>query len=403
LRVQVVFAILALLAGSAAQSVTAVAAEPIRIAVMTDLDGMGSDLGGKGSVVAAQLAVDDAGGSVLGRPIVIMAGDHQNKSDVGAALAMQWFDTDHVDAIVDVPNSSVALAVQEIARQRHKIVMFSGAGSSALTGKFCSPYGFQWTFDTAALSRSTALATVKAGGDTWFFITADFAFGHALEKDAAAIVTASGARVLGEASHPYGATDFSSFLIAAQSSGAKIVALANASTDTVNSIKQAAEFGITKSEQKLAGLLVSIADVHAIGLTDAGGLLLTESFYWDRADATRAFAQRFEDKVPGRKPTMVQAGVYSAVAHYLKAIAAAGTDDGTAVAQKMRELPINDFMDDNVHIRADGRLMRDFYLFQVKTPAESKGPWDYYKLVRTIPAAEAAPAEGELGCTLVSN
>jgi branched-chain amino acid transport system substrate-binding protein len=379
------------------------APDPLRIAIMTDLDGMGSDLGGKGSVVAAQLAVDDAGGTVLGRPIVILSGDHQNKSDIGSALATRWYDQDHVDAIVDIPNSSVALAVQEVARQRHKIVLFSGAGSSALTGAFCSPYGFQWTFDTVALARSTAMETLKDSGDTWFFITADFAFGHALAHDAQAIIKANGGRVLGEVSHPYGTTDFSSYLVAAQASGAKIIALANSSTDTVTAVKQAGEFGVGKSGQKLVGLLVSIADVHAIGLADAAGLLLTESFYWDQNDATRAFAARFEAQMPGRKPTMVQAGVYGAVAHYLKAIATAGTDDGDTVAAVMRKTPINDFMDHDVRIRADGRVMRDYYLFQVKTPAESKGPWDYYKLIRTIPAAEAARPESEGGCKLADH
>jgi branched-chain amino acid transport system substrate-binding protein len=374
----------------------------LRIAVMTDLDGMGSDLGGRGSVIAAQLAADDAGGHAAGLPIEILEGDHQNKSDIGSALARQWYDEQDVQAIVDVPNSSVALAVQEIARQRRKIVLFSGAGSSALTGKACSATGFQWTFDTVALSRSTALATVQAGGDSWFFITADFAFGHALAADAQAIVRANGGRVVGEVSHPYGATDFSSFLIQAQASGARVIAFANASTDTVTSIKQAGEFGLGRNgSQKLVGLLVSIADVHAMGLQDAGGLLLTDSFYWDMTDATRAFSARFEAQLPGRKPTMVQAGVYSAVAHYLKAVAAAGTIDGVTVSERMRSIPVNDFMDHDVQIRKDGRVMRDFYQFQVKTPAETKGPWDYYRFVRRIPAIDAARPESEGGCPLI--
>ncbi len=373
----------------------------MRLAVMTDLDGMGADLGGRGSVITAGLAAADAGGAVAGRPIEIIEGDHLNKPDIGSALATRWYDREGVDAIVDVPNSSVALAVQDVARVRRKIVLFSGAGSSALTGAACSNTGFQWTFDTVALSRSTALATVQAGGDTWFFITADFAFGHALAADAQAIIRANGGRIVGEVSHPYGATDFSSFLLQAQASGAKVVAFANSSTDTVTSIKQAGEFGLGRDgSQKLVGLLVSIADVHAMGLADAGGLLLTDSFYWDFTDATRAFSARFEAQLPGRKPTMVQAGVYSAVAHYLKAVASVGSTDGDAVAAKMRELPVNDFMDENVVVRRDGRVMRDFYQFQVKTAAESKGPWDYYRFVRRIPASDAARPVAEGGCPL---
>jgi branched-chain amino acid transport system substrate-binding protein len=394
----------AALAGTMALAVAPAyaAGKPLRIAIMTDLDGMGSDLGGWGSVIAAKLAVADAGGSVIGMPVEILEGDHQNKSDIGSSLAIRWYDQQGVQAIVDVPNSSVALAVQEIARQRRKIVLFSGAGSSALTGANCSATGFQWTFDTIALSRSTALATVQSGGDSWFFITADFAFGHALSNDAQAIVRANGGRIVGEVKHPYGATDFSSFLLQAQTSGAKVVAFANASTDTVNSIKQAGEFGLGHDgKQKLVGLLVSIADIHAMGLRDAGGLLLTDSFYWDMTDATRAFSARFEAQMPGRKPTMVQAGVYSAVAHYLKAVAAAGTDEGEAVSTKMREIRVNDFMDQDVQVRRDGRVMRDFFQFQVKTTAESKGPWDYYRFVRRIPAADAARPESEGGCPLI--
>ena len=374
---------------------------PVRIAVMTDLDGMGSDLGGRGSVIAAELAAADAGGSAAGRPIQILEGDHLNKPDVGSALATRWYDMEGVDAIVDVPNSSVALAVQDIARARRKIVLFSGAGSSALTGAACSLTGFQWTFDTIAMSRSTALSTVHAGGDTWFFITADFAFGHALATDAQAVIRANGGRIVGEVKHPYGATDYSSFLLQAQSSGAKVVAFANANADTVTSIKQAGEFGLGRDgRQKLVGLLVSIADVHAMGLADAGGLLLTDSFYWDSTEATRAFSARFEARLPGRKPTMVQAGVYSAVAHYLKAVAATGSTDGDTVAASIRATPVNDFMDENVAVRRDGRVMRDFYQFQVKTEADSKGPWDYYRLVRRIPAADAARPESEGACPL---
>jgi branched-chain amino acid transport system substrate-binding protein len=374
--------------------------DAIRIGILTDMTGMSQDLGGPGSVVAAQLAAEDAGGKVLGRPIIIMSADHQNRTDVGSEIATRWFDQDHVDVIADVPYSGIALAVQGIAKDRHKIALFSGAGSSAITGKYCSPTGFQWTFNTESLARSTGSAILADGGDTWFFLTADFVFGHSLKDDAAAVVTAHGGKVLGEAVAPVGTSDFSSYLLAAQASGAKIIGLANASGDTANSIKQASEFGLTKSGQKLAGLLVSLADVHSIGLEIAQGLLLSESFYWDQTDATRAFAARFEARVKGRKPTMVQAGVYSAVRHYLKAVAAAGTDDGDVVAKKMHELPVNDFMSDNVHIRPGGRVMRDYYLFQVKAPSESKGPWDYYKLVRRVPAAETARPQSESDCPL---
>ncbi|OYV37882.1 MAG: ABC transporter permease [Rhodospirillales bacterium 20-64-7] len=331
----------------------------------------------------------------------VIFADHQNKADIGSSIATKWYDADGVDMIVDMPFSSVALAVQDIARQRHKIAMFSGPGSSDLTGKNCSPYGFHWTFDTVALARGTGSAVVKSGGDTWFFLTSDYAFGHALAKDTMAVVKANGGKVLGEAVHPVNNPDFSSFLVQAQASGAKVIGLANGATDTTNSIKQAHEFGLTQSGVKLAGLLVFITDVHSLGLEVAQGLLLTDSFYWDQNDATRAFAKRYAARMNGRMPAMSQAGVYSAVNHYLKAVAAAGTLDGTAVADKIRALPVNDFMSNNFKVRRDGRVLRDFYLFQVKSPAESKGPWDYYKLVRRIPAEEAVRPESEGGCYLV--
>ncbi len=375
--------------------------DTIRIGVLNDQTGMNADLSGQGSVTAARLAAEDAGGSVIGKKIEIIFADHQNKADIGSSIATKWYDSDGVDMIVDMPFSSVAIAVQDIAKQRQKIAMYSGPGSSDLTGKFCSNYGFHWTFDTVALAKGTGSAVVKSGGDTWFFLTSDYAFGHALAKDTMDVVKSTGGKVLGEAVHPVNNADFSSFLIQAQASGAKVIGLANGATDTSNSIKQAHEFGFQKQGIKLAGLLVFITDVHALGLEVAQGLQLTESFYWDQNDATRAFAKRYAAKMNGRMPSMVQSGVYSAVSHYLKAVAAANTLDGTPVAAKIRELPVNDFMTDNAKVRRDGRLLRDFYLFEVKKPSESKGPWDYYKLVRRIPAEEAVRPEAEGNCPLV--
>jgi branched-chain amino acid transport system substrate-binding protein len=375
--------------------------DTIKIGVLNDQTGMNADLSGQGSVIAARMAAEDAGGTVIGKKIEVIFADHQNKADIGSSIATQWYDKEGVDMVVDMPNSSVALAVQEVARQRKKVVMFSGPGSSDITGKSCSPYGFHWTFDTVALARGTGSAVVKDGGKSWFFLTSDYAFGHSLANDTMAVVKANGGTVLGEAVHPLNNADFSSFLIQAQASGAQVIGLANGATDTTNSVKQAHEFGLTQRGQKLAGLLVFITDVHSLGLEVAQGLVLTESFYWDQNDETRAFSKRYAERMGGRKPTMVHAGVYSAVSHYLKAVAAANTLDGTAVADKIREIPINDFMDKNVQIRKDGRVMRDFYLFQVKKPSESKGPWDYYNLVRTIPAEEAVRPLAEGHCPLV--
>lgn len=375
--------------------------DTVRVGVLNDQTGMNADLSGQGSVIAARMAAEDVGGSVGGKKIEVVFADHQNKADIGASIATKWYDAEGVDVIVDMPFSSVALAVQDITRQRHKIALYSGPGSSDLTGKACSPYGFHWTYDTVALARGTGSAVVKSGGDTWFFLTSDYAFGHALAKDTMDVVKKAGGKVLGEAVHPVNNADFSSFLVQAQASGAKVIGLANGATDTTNSIKQAHEFGLTQAGQKLAGLLVFITDVHSLGLEVAQGLQMTESYYWDQNDGTRAFAKRYAARMNGRMPSMVQAGVYSAVAHYLKAVAAAGSTDGDAVAPKMREIPVNDFMSHDVHIRRDGRVMRDFYLFEVKKPSESRGPWDYYKLVRTIPAEEAARPESEGGCPLV--
>ncbi len=373
---------------------------PVKLGVLNDRSGMYADLSGEGSVVAARLAVQDFGPTVLGRPIEIVFADHQNKPDVGASIARQWYDSDGVDAVLDVPVSSVGLAVQEVARQRGRIVMFSAAGTSDLTGRACSPFGTQWAFDTIALSKGTAVAVTRSGGDTWFFLTADYAFGTALEADARAAIAASGGTVVGGIKHPQGTSDFSAFLLQAQASKAKVIGLANAGGDTINAVKSAAEFGVVAGGQKLAGLLMFISDIHSLGLQTAQGLMLTESFYWDLNDDTRAWSKRFAAAMGGRMPTMVHAAVYSAVTHYLEAVRAAGTTDALTVAAKMRALPVEDAILHGASVRADGRVMRPFYLFQVKTPAESHGPYDYYKLVREIAPADASRPLGEGGCAL---
>jgi branched-chain amino acid transport system substrate-binding protein len=346
------------------------------------------------------MAVADFGGKVAGKPIEIISADHLNKPDVGSAIARQWIDQDHVDVIVDVPTSSIALAVQDVTKEKGKVFLISGAASSDLTGKSCSPTGVHWTYDTYALAHGTGGALVKQGGDSWFFLTADYAFGHALENDTAAVVKAAGGKVLGAVNVPLNTPDFSSFLLQAQASKAKVIGLANAGGDTINSIKQASEFGIVAGGQRLAGLLVFISDVNSLGLATAQGLVLTESFYWDQNDETRAWAKRFTAESK-KVPTMVQAGVYGAVTHYLKAIEATKSDDGKTVVAKMRELPINDFMTKNGKLREDGRVERDMYLFQVKAPGESKYQYDYYKQLATIPAAEAFRPLGESACPLI--
>ncbi|WP_342643359.1 ABC transporter substrate-binding protein [Rhodoligotrophos ferricapiens] len=374
----------------------------VKIGVLNDRSGIYSDLSGEGSVVAARMAVEDFGGNVLDKPIEIISADHQNKPDVGSAIATRWYDAENVDAIVDVPVSSVALAVQEVAKQREHIVMFSSAGSSDLTGKACSPYGTQWAFDSIALAKGTATAVTRSGGDTWFFLTADYAFGIAMEADAKRYIDEVGGKVLGSVHHPQATVDFSSYLLQAQNSGAKVIGLANAGNDTINAIKGASEFGITSSGQKLAAMLIFLSDVHSLGLDVSQGLNLTESFYWDMTDDTRAWSKRFAERMNGRMPTMAHAGVYSAVTHYLKAIKAAGTDEGKAVAAKMQEIKVSDPVLPSAEVRKDGRVMRPFYLFEVKAPAESKGEYDYYKLVREIPAEEAARSLSESPCPLVN-
>jgi branched-chain amino acid transport system substrate-binding protein len=372
----------------------------IKIGVLSDMSSLYADIGGAGSVAAAQMAVTDMGGSVNGVPVRIVSADHLNKPDTGVAIVRRWIDQEGVDAVVDVPTSSVALAVQDVLKEKQKVFLISGAASSDLTGKACSPTGVHWTYDTYALAQGTGGALVKQGGDSWFFITADYAFGHALQRDTSAVVTKAGGKVLGAVDAPLNNADFSSFLLQAQQSKAKIIGLANAGGDTINSIKQAAEFGIVAGGQRLAGLLVFVSDVNSLGLKTAQGLVLTEAFYWDQNDETRAWSKRFMAQIH-KVPTMVQAGVYGAVTHYLKAMAAAKTDDGPKVVAEMRKLPINDFMTKNGTLREDGRVMRDMYLFQVKKPEESKYEYDYYRQLAVIPAAQAFRPLSESECPLV--
>ena len=372
----------------------------VRIGVLNDQSGLYADLGGPGSVIAARMAVEDAGGSVLGKPVEIVFADHQNKSDIGAAIARQWFDVGKVDMAIGFDNSAVALAVEQLAAERNRIAIAGAVGSTAFTGKNCTPNEASWIYDSYALTTSLAKSTVAEGRDTWFFITVDYAFGHSLEADATAAVQAAGGKVLGSVRHPLNTSDFSSYLLQAQASGAKVVAFANGGGDMVNAIKQANEFGLTKNQSTVA-LLIFISDVHSMELKAAQGLKFVTAFYWDRDDESRAWSKRFFDK-RGRMPTMAQAGVYSAVRHYIAAIAAAGTDEAKAVMAKMRELPVNDFYVKNGHLREDGRLVHDMYFAQVKTPSESSGPWDYYKMLGVIPGDQAFRPLAEGGCPLVA-
>ncbi|MFT4100139.1 MAG: ABC transporter substrate-binding protein [Burkholderiaceae bacterium] len=373
----------------------------IRIGVLNDMSGLYADLAGMGSVTAAKMAVEDYGAAAKGLKVEIVWADHQNKPDVGSNVARQWFDNDKVDVIVDVPTSSVALAVSEVAKQKNKLLIDSGAASSDMTGKLCNANTIHWTYDTWMLANGTGSAIVKTGGDSWFFLTADYAFGHALERDTSAVVKAAGGKVVGSVKVPLNTQDFSSFLLQAQSSKAKIIGLANAGGDTINSIKQAAEFGIVKGGQNLAGLLVFLSDVHALGLQTAQGLILTESFYWDLNDGTRAWSKRFAAANGNKYPTMVQAGVYSGVLHYLKAVEATKSDDPLTVAAKMKELPTDDPLFGKGVVRADGRKTHPVYLFEVKKPSESKGPYDYYKIRATIPAEQAFRPIEQGECPLV--
>ena len=373
----------------------------VKIGVMNDQSGTYADISGPGSTTAARLAVEDFGAAKKGLKVEIVVADHLNKPDVGSSIARQWYDAEKVDVIVDVPTSSVALAINQITRDKGKAFLVSGAATSDLTGKACSPNTIHWTYDTWALANGTGSAIVKTGGDTWFFLTADYAFGHALERDTEAVVVKNGGKVLGKVRHPFPTADFSSFLLQAQASKAKIIGLANAGADTTNAIKQGAEFGIVKGGQQFAGLLVFISDVHALSLEKANGLVLTEAFYWDLNDKTRAWSKRFAEKQHGAMPTMVQAGVYSAVLHYLKAVEALKGDDGTKVIAKMKEMPTDDPLFGKGVVRADGRKIHPMYLFQVKKPAEAKGPWDYYKVRATIPAEQAFRPLDQGECPLV--
>jgi branched-chain amino acid transport system substrate-binding protein len=375
----------------------------IKIGVLNDASGLYADLSGKGGLVAAQMAVDEMGGKIGKTPIELIYADHQNKPDIGAGIARQWFDADHVDAIVDVPTSSVALAVAQVVKEKNKVFLANGPGTSDLTGSKCSPNTVHWAYDTYALANVTGKATVQSGGKTWFFLTADYAFGQALERDTTKVVEANGGKILGGVKHPLNTSDFSSFLLQAQSSGANVVGLANAGGDTINSIKAAHEFGLTKGGQKLAGLLIFLTDIHSLGLDTAQGLLFSSSFYWDRDAKTRAWSKKFAEKYNGRMPTMVQAGVYASVLHYLKTLKATQADgDGKAVVDAMKKMPTDDDLFGKGSIRADGRKIHSFYLYEAKKPSESKSEWDLYKLVKEVPGDQAFRPLTEGGCSMVS-
>ena len=374
----------------------------VRVGFIEDMSGVYADITGMGAVTAAQMAVEEFGGTVLGMPIEIVSADHQNKPDIAGAIARKWFDEDQVDAILDVASSSPALSVLAIAREKEKILTLSSPGSLRITNENCGPYVVHWAYDTHAIAHSTSKALVEQGFDSWYFVVADYAFGHSLEKDTSEVVKAAGGEVLGSTRLPVGTTDFASALLTAQSSGAEVVALANAGSDAINSIKQAAQFGLTQAGQKLATLAGFINDVHGLGLEQAQGLTITEATYWDLNDETRAWSQRFFEKM-NAMPNMLQTGTYSSVLHYLRAVEAAGTDKTEAVMAKMREMPVNDVFYKNGTIREDGRMMHDMYLFEVKKPEESKGQWDYYKLLATVPAKEAFQPLEKSTCSLVSN
>ena len=373
----------------------------VRIGVLNDQSGLYAEFGGQGSIEAARMAVEDMGGKIDGVPIEILSADHQNKPDIASGIARQWYDRDGVDAIMELTTSSVALAVQGLSKEKKKITITTGAASSDLTGKACTPYGYHWAYDTRALAVGTGGALTRAGGDTWFFLTADYAFGSALEADTSRVVLANNGKVLGSVRHPLSNQDFSSFLLQAQGSKAKVIGLANAGLDTSNSIKQAAEYGIVEGGQKLAALLFTLSEVHGLGLKVAQGLTLTEGWYWDANDETRAFGQRFMKRT-GRMPNMIQAGTYSAVLSYLKAVKAAGTDETEAVNAKLKALPVDDVFAHGGIVQPNGRMVHDMYLFEVKKPAESKGEWDLYKQLATIPGKEAYASPAESGCPLTA-
>lgn len=395
---------LALLAATAAATAQdmKISDDLVRLGILTDLNGPFADITGPGSAAAIQMAIDDFGGQVLGKKIELVVADHQNKADIASSKAREWFDTGKVDAIMDVAVSAPALAVLEIAKQKQKVIIFNGPGLDRLTNDLCMPSTVHYVYDTYALANVTASAITQRGGKDWFFVTADYAFGHSLQEQASAVVTAQGGKVLGAAKHPIGATDFASFLLSAQNSKAQVVGLANAGSDTVNTIKAAREFGLTmgKNKQTLAGLLMYINDIHSIGLRTAGGLMLTEGFYWDMNDETRAWSKRYFEKMK-KMPNMSQAGAYSSTMHYLKAVQASKTDETAQVMAKMKSTPINDFFAKNGRIREDGRMVHDMYLFEVKSQDESKYPWDYYKLMATVPGDKAFLPLSQSKCSMV--
>ena len=392
-------ALLAAAATSAVLFAAPASAQGVKIGILNDQSGVYADYGGKWSVEAARMAIEDFGGEVLGQKIELVTADHQNKPDLASSIARRWYDVENVDMITELTTSSVALAIHELSKEKKKIDIVVGAATSRLTGDACQPYGFHWAYDTHALGVGTGGALTKAGGDTWFFLTADYAFGYALEKDTSEIVAANGGKVVGSVRVPLNSSDFSSFLLQAQSSKAKIVGLANAGLDTTNSIKQASEFGIVSGGQKLAGLLMTLAEVNGLGLQAAQGLVLTEGYYWDLNDKTRNLGERFLKRT-GRMPSMIHAGTYSATLSYLKAVKAAGTKDPDAVAKKLKELPVNDDFAQGGKVLENGRMVHDMYLFEVKKPSESKKPWDYYKLLATVPGDKAFFTAKESGCPL---
>jgi branched-chain amino acid transport system substrate-binding protein len=392
----------AVFAGSLAVC-TAAAAEPgggVKIGLITDFNSVYSDIGGQGNLEAAKMAIEDFHGEVLGKPIDIISADVQNKADVAAALARKWYENEGVDMIVDMPTSATALAAMEMSKAYEKILIVTDAASSDITGKSCSPYTAHWTYDTYSNAHTVGSAIVKQGGDTWFFITADYLFGHSIERDTGEVVKAAGGKVLGSVKHPLNTADFSSFLLQAQNSKAKIIGLANGGGDTINAIKQASEFGIVAAGQNLAGIVMFISDIHSLGLKLAQGLIITEAYYWDQNERTRAFGKRFFERMK-RMPTMNQAATYSATLHYLKAVQAAGTKETKAVYAKMHEMPVRDAFTDNGTLREDGRMVHSMLLLQVKKPEESKAPWDYYKLIQTVPGDQAFRPIDKGDCPLV--
>ncbi len=373
----------------------------VKIGILNDMSGVYADTAGQGSVVAAELAIEDFGDTLLGKPIELISADHQNKADVGSNIAREWYDVQNVDAIMDLTTSSVALAVQGLSREKKKITITTGGGSTEITGGQCSPYGFHWAYNTRALSQGTAGSLVRGGDDTWFFVTADYTFGDSLQGEATKVIEANGGKVLGAIRHPLSTTDFSSFMLQAQSSGAKVIGLANAGLDTANAVKAATEFGLVQAGQKLAALLITLSEVHGLGGEAAQGLNLTEGWYWDQSEENRAFAKRYMDKF-GKMPNMIHVGTYSAVLQYLKAVKEAGTDETEAVAKKLHEMPVEDLFAKKGKVLANGRMVYDMYLFQVKTPDESTGPWDLYKEIATVPGDVAFGTVEDSGCDLAT-